>query len=298
MLILDEVHTYYGNIHALRGISLDVNQGEIVTLIGANGAGKTTTLKTISGLLHPRQGTVVFEGKDISRVAGPQARPERDRAGAGGPPDLLPPHRDGEPPDGGLHAEVGGDQGGHRARLRALPAPEGAVEPEGRDALGRRAADARDRPGDDGAAAGPPSRRALARPRADPRPADLRDHQGDQRPGDHDPPRGAERPPGALDREPRLRPPDGPRRPLGPGPGAHRRTRWSARRISARTDPGTDPGHTGAQARPSRPRPGGVRAIPVGPATGRTSSVSAAGAARPSPSCSSSSSSGPSSSRS
>jgi branched-chain amino acid transport system ATP-binding protein len=68
MLVLNEVHTYYGNIHALRGISLDVNQGEIVTLIGANGAGKTTTLKTISGLLHPRQGTVVFEGKDISHV--------------------------------------------------------------------------------------------------------------------------------------------------------------------------------------------------------------------------------------
>jgi branched-chain amino acid transport system ATP-binding protein len=68
MLTLNEVHTYYGNIHALRGISLDVNQGEIVTLIGANGAGKTTTLKTISGLLHPRQGTVVFEGKDISHV--------------------------------------------------------------------------------------------------------------------------------------------------------------------------------------------------------------------------------------
>jgi branched-chain amino acid transport system ATP-binding protein len=68
MLSLDEVHTYYGNIHALRGISLEVNQGEIVTLIGANGAGKTTTLKTISGLLHPRQGKVVFEGKDISHV--------------------------------------------------------------------------------------------------------------------------------------------------------------------------------------------------------------------------------------
>jgi branched-chain amino acid transport system ATP-binding protein len=68
MLVLDDVHTYYGNIHALRGISLDVNKGEIVTLIGANGAGKTTTLKTISGLLHPRQGTVKFEGEDISHV--------------------------------------------------------------------------------------------------------------------------------------------------------------------------------------------------------------------------------------
>jgi branched-chain amino acid transport system ATP-binding protein len=69
MLALDDVNTYYGHIHALRGISLIVNQGEIVTLIGANGAGKTTTLKTISGLLHPRQGSVSFEGKDISKTA-------------------------------------------------------------------------------------------------------------------------------------------------------------------------------------------------------------------------------------
>ena len=69
MLVLEDVNTYYGNIHALRGISLTVAQGEIVTLIGANGAGKTTTLKTISGLLHPRAGRVLFEGLDVSRTA-------------------------------------------------------------------------------------------------------------------------------------------------------------------------------------------------------------------------------------
>ena len=69
VLRLDDVNTYYGAIHALRGISLDVNQGEIVTLIGANGAGKTTTLRTISGLMHPRAGTVSFEGRDVSNVA-------------------------------------------------------------------------------------------------------------------------------------------------------------------------------------------------------------------------------------
>jgi branched-chain amino acid transport system ATP-binding protein len=68
MLALDDVHTYYGHIHALRGISITVGKGEIVTLIGSNGAGKTTTLKTISGLLHPRQGTVTFEGKDVSKT--------------------------------------------------------------------------------------------------------------------------------------------------------------------------------------------------------------------------------------
>jgi branched-chain amino acid transport system ATP-binding protein len=65
MLTLEDVHTYYGNIHALQGVSLEVGRGEIVTLIGANGAGKTTTLKSISALVRPRKGRVVYEGKDI-----------------------------------------------------------------------------------------------------------------------------------------------------------------------------------------------------------------------------------------
>jgi branched-chain amino acid transport system ATP-binding protein len=68
ILDLDEVHTFYGHIQALKGISLNVNEGEIVTLIGSNGAGKSTTLKTISGLLHPRRGTVGLYGQDISKV--------------------------------------------------------------------------------------------------------------------------------------------------------------------------------------------------------------------------------------
>lgn len=65
MLELDNIHAYYGNIHALKGISLSVEEGEIVTLIGANGAGKTTTLRTISGLMPPKQGTIRFEGEDL-----------------------------------------------------------------------------------------------------------------------------------------------------------------------------------------------------------------------------------------
>jgi branched-chain amino acid transport system ATP-binding protein len=68
ILRLRDVHTYYGHIQALKGISLEVRRAEIVTLIGSNGAGKTTTLKTISGLLHPRKGTVHFDGDDISRA--------------------------------------------------------------------------------------------------------------------------------------------------------------------------------------------------------------------------------------
>jgi branched-chain amino acid transport system ATP-binding protein len=68
MLVLEDVHTYYGQIHALQGVTLEVNKGEVVTLIGANGAGKTTTLKTISGMLHARTGSVRFEGDDITKV--------------------------------------------------------------------------------------------------------------------------------------------------------------------------------------------------------------------------------------
>jgi branched-chain amino acid transport system ATP-binding protein len=65
LLELHEVHTYYDNIHALKGITLTVDEGEIVTLIGANGAGKTTTLNTISGLLRPREGWVHLAGEDL-----------------------------------------------------------------------------------------------------------------------------------------------------------------------------------------------------------------------------------------
>jgi branched-chain amino acid transport system ATP-binding protein len=68
LLRLTGVHSYYGHIHALQGIDLDVRDGEIVTLLGTNGAGKTTTLRTISGLMHPRQGKVEFEGRDVSTV--------------------------------------------------------------------------------------------------------------------------------------------------------------------------------------------------------------------------------------
>ena len=64
----DDIHTYYGRIHALQGITLEVYPGEIVTLLGANGAGKTTTLRTISGLLHPRTGTIQLDGDDITHV--------------------------------------------------------------------------------------------------------------------------------------------------------------------------------------------------------------------------------------
>jgi branched-chain amino acid transport system ATP-binding protein len=77
LLRLENVHSYYGSIHALRGISLQVEEGEIVTLIGSNGAGKTTTLRSINGILPPREGEIFFEGKEI------QDLPPHDMIGRG-----------------------------------------------------------------------------------------------------------------------------------------------------------------------------------------------------------------------
>ena len=68
LLKIDNIHVYYGAIHAIKGVSFEVNEGEIVTLIGANGAGKSTTLNTVSGLIKPRSGNVLFEGKSLLKV--------------------------------------------------------------------------------------------------------------------------------------------------------------------------------------------------------------------------------------
>jgi len=69
MLKLEKLNTYYGNIHALRDVDIEINEGEIITLIGANGAGKSTTLMSICGVIPPRSGKVIFEGKDITKTA-------------------------------------------------------------------------------------------------------------------------------------------------------------------------------------------------------------------------------------
>ena len=68
LLKVDDIHVYYGAIHAIKGVSFEVNEGEIVTLIGANGAGKSTTLNTVAGLLKPRSGLITFDGKSLNAV--------------------------------------------------------------------------------------------------------------------------------------------------------------------------------------------------------------------------------------
>src|SRR2546430_14138569 len=69
LLEVSDIHTYYGNIEALKGVSLSVEEGEIVTLIGSNGAGKSTTLRSISGLTPPREGSIRFDGREIGETA-------------------------------------------------------------------------------------------------------------------------------------------------------------------------------------------------------------------------------------
>ena len=72
LLEIENMHSYYGHIHALQGVSLTVEEGEIVTLIGSNGAGKTTTLRSINGILPPREGKIVFDGEEIQSTAAHQ----------------------------------------------------------------------------------------------------------------------------------------------------------------------------------------------------------------------------------
>ncbi len=77
MLKVEGLNVYYGSIHAIKGVSFEVNEGEIVTLIGANGAGKSTTMNTVAGLLKPKSGSITFEGQDITSTPGEQGRVAR-----------------------------------------------------------------------------------------------------------------------------------------------------------------------------------------------------------------------------
>ena len=88
LLEVEDLRVHYGKIEAIRGISIEVDEGEIVTLIGANGAGKTTTLKTLSGLRRVSSGRVRFDGERHHRRARAQAGAAGDLPGAGGPRDL------------------------------------------------------------------------------------------------------------------------------------------------------------------------------------------------------------------
>ena len=178
LLEVDDLHVYYGNIHALKGVSLTVDQGEIVTLIGTNGAGKTTTLNTISGLLKPRQGTVRFDGQDLANgpshhmvTLGVVQVPEGRRVFA-----RLTVEENLRMGAFTINDKAAIDDG-HRARLHHVPAPQGALEAGRGDAVGWRAADAGDGPRADGQAAPAAARRAVDGSGTHPRGVHLRDHR-------------------------------------------------------------------------------------------------------------------------
>ena len=137
LLELKDVHTYYGAIHALRGVSFTVDEGEIVTLIGSNGAGKSTTLRTISGLLRPRQGEIWLRGERIDSrkpheivALGVSQSPEGRR--------VFARMNIQENLEMGAFArkDRGRPRGRVRAGVRAVPPAERAQAPEGRHPVG------------------------------------------------------------------------------------------------------------------------------------------------------------------
>ena len=176
VLELEDVHVYYGAIHALKGVSLRVGAGEIVTLIGANGAGKSTTLRAINGLNRPRQGSIRFQGERHHEA----------------PPHTIVKNGIAQSPEGRRlfprmtvteNLEMGAFQ---RTDKRELPGATWTASSSSsrastsagrrrRDDVRRRAADVRDRPGADGPPEAAPARRAVDGPRADLRREDLRD---------------------------------------------------------------------------------------------------------------------------
>ena len=103
LLSVRGVKTYYGNIAALKGVDVEVGDGEIVALIGANGAGKSTLMMTICGNPRAREGSITFAGRDITQTADPRDRAAADRAVAGRPPHLRAHDRAGKPADGRGH---------------------------------------------------------------------------------------------------------------------------------------------------------------------------------------------------
>ena len=174
LLQVEDVETYYGNIRALNGVSIAVNEGEIVALIGANGAGKSTLMMTIFGTPRARSGTITFAGTDITEL--PTHEIARMRIAQSPEGRRIFPRMTvmenlqmGASLDNLKHYDEDAEKVFH-----AVPAAEGAHQPARRHAVGRRAADAVDRPRADGAAQAAAARRAVARPGAADRQADLR----------------------------------------------------------------------------------------------------------------------------
>jgi energy-coupling factor transporter ATP-binding protein EcfA2 len=162
LLELKKLEVAYGGIHAVKGIDLEIGEGELVCLIGANGAGKTTTLKGICGLLPVKAGKIFYGGADITGQARVPAGASGTRDGARRSRRIRRADHRGKPGDGRLHPQRRGrHQGRHRARLPPLSAPERAPPADRGHDVGRRTADAGDGPRDDVASQAAAARRAV-----------------------------------------------------------------------------------------------------------------------------------------
>ncbi len=124
LLKVDDIHVYYGAIHAIKGISLEVHEDEVVTLIGANGAGKSSTLNTIAGLLKPRQGTIAFEDKVLNGLPASKIVPRGMALCPEGRRIFQQMTVPGEPGNGRLHPAQERNSGQHGRNVPALPPAE------------------------------------------------------------------------------------------------------------------------------------------------------------------------------
>ena len=182
MLEIKNLTVSYGAITALHGISLPCKDGDIVTLIGANGAGKTTTLKTISGLLKPKSGEILYDGQNIAESAAAPDREARHLARAGRPDDFCESDRAGKSADGRVFAE--GQSTSSARELEYVFGMFPRLKEREKQIAGtlerRRAADARHRPRADEQAEIPDARRTVARHRAAAGENHFRKNRGDQ----------------------------------------------------------------------------------------------------------------------
>ena len=166
MLKVDGLSAHYGAIHAVKNVSLEVREGEIVTIVGPNGAGKTTLLRTVSGLHRASAGTIAYREQRHRQSGTSSHRPHRADAGSPGPASLRRHDRSSESQDGRLSPcrPLGtGAQARPRRGLCLLPPAPGARTAKGRHAERRRAGHAGDRARLDVEAASPVARRALLR---------------------------------------------------------------------------------------------------------------------------------------
>ena len=232
MLDVANLEVVYDEVQlVLRGVSLQVPDGQIVALLGSNGAGKTTTLRAISGLLDVHEGEITkgqitFDGKRVSGTPSVGHRQQRHHPGDGGPADLRRAHRGREPGRRRLHQL---QQGRHRAAYDRVMGLFPILKDRRKQTAGlplrRRAADAGHGPGPDVDAEAAGAGRAVTRAGALARAADQGDHRRHQQAGDQRAARRAERRHGAVDRRPRLRDGDWAHRDGRTRPNACSRTR-------------------------------------------------------------------------